>query len=215
MQKKVTISILCLVCFSMLSCVIKPENKSTGLNTSGTVFSAISTRTILASLPQSVFDNTTEGISQQEMDILIQNLESDNWSVTDSRSGQLTIECKHSNSTLRVYAYALDTNAVLITHTVNERAISTETWVYNAGNQTVTRKELLPVVSINDFYAEGDMVADPMSYTANVVVSVRDDGTLVYDVYTWMDESLEMKQNAFTITAVWNGNGFNVERSAL
>ncbi len=199
----------------MLSCITKPENESTGLTTGGAVFSEISMRTILASLPQSVFDNTTEGISQQEMDILIQNLESDNWGVTNSRPGRLTIECKYSNSTLRVYAYALDTNAVLITHTVNERAIFTETWVYNAGNQTVTRKELLPVVSINDFYAEGDMVADPMSYTANVVVTVRDDGTLVYDVFTWMDESLEMKQNAFAITAVWNGNGFNVERSTL
>ena len=87
--------------------------------------------------------------------------------------------------------------------------------VYNAVNQTVTKKELLPLISINDFYAEENMVANPSSYNGNVVVSVRDDGTLIYDLYTWMDESLEMKQIAFTITAVWDGRSFNVERSAL
>ena len=215
MHKKVRLSTLCFASLCFLSCLTRPANESNRLQTGETVFSTIPMGTILVSLPTSIFDNTTEGIDQQEMNILTQNQESDNWKVTESNTGRLTIACKNSNSTLCFYAYALDADAILIAQTFNEQAISTESWLYNSIEQTITRHEILPSVSINDFYSDADMVTNPISYNANVVMSVSDYGTLVYDVHSWMEEDLEMNSLVFSVTATWDGESFNLERSAL
>ncbi len=87
-----------------------------------------------------------------------------------------------------------------------------ETWLYEARDKIISKKQFLPVISINDFYAEADKVAEPQRYSGNGVVILNEDGTLAYDLYTWMESSLENKTKAYDITAVWDGTKFKVTK---
>ena len=172
-------------------------------------------KTILLSLPKSAFDRTTEGISRRELDTLAVNLESDNWKVIDSKQGQLTIECKHPSSLLRIYAYSMGPDTALLTHVINERATFSETWIHKTSNRTTIRKPLLPEVSINDFYSKDDKVADPANYRGNVILEVKDDGTLVYGVYAGMNKNLDGKPVAYAVAAFGDGNRFKLSKKPL
>ena len=91
MRGKATTGILYSVFIIILSSIVIAGDISISSEMGGPVFSEISMKTIFLSLPESVFDNTTGGINQQEMLMLCQNFESDNWNVTYCVPGHLTI----------------------------------------------------------------------------------------------------------------------------
>ncbi len=172
-------------------------------------------KTIIFSLPESAFDDTTEGITREELDSLAQKLESESWKVTDSKLGRVTIKCKYPSSQIQVYAYPMAADTMLLTQVINEKSTVCNTWVHKANTPTAVSKRLLPDVSINEFYSEDGKFANPDAYKGNVILSVQEDGVVVYSVSSWMNKDLDEKPKAYAITAVWDGSKFRLNKKRL
>lgn len=165
------------------------------------------------------FKDTTNGITDEELKTLTQNQESEHWKITDSRPGRITAKSHNGESTVIVQFYPIENapkeevGVYRLNHTTNGGAVST------SGLQLSSKPaKFLPgvtVVSNNDFYAEVDKVADPLKYRGNVVTQLHDDGSLSYDVATWMDDELAKKRKAYDITATWDGRHFKIKRVKL
>jgi len=171
-------------------------------------------RTIFSSLPASIFDHTTEGISKEEMSVLSYGLDSKNWKVSAINSNQLSVQCKHPSSTLRLFTYPMGENRAVVIYTDNGGSSDIQTWTFNSSNKTVSKRQLLPKVSINDFYAKSEKLENPQRYNGNIIVTLEIDGTLVYEINSWMDERLGQKVISYDLSAVWDGQRFTLKKSA-
>jgi hypothetical protein len=170
-------------------------------------------------LKKRMFNDTTDGISDEELEILNQKKESANWTITDSRLGRITAKSKNAESVVSVQRYPIQSGseseiAVFeFIHTTNLQAVRTTGMRLSSELADSFPEE--PAVSINDFFAEGDKVANPEKYRGNVVTLLRPDGTLSYDISTKMEKELAKKRKAYDITALWDGRGFRMFKNPL
>ncbi len=176
---------------------------------------SVSIRSILKVIPVKAFEFTSDGITHEELKMLTHKLESPNWKVILGGENHLSIEAKQPSAQISMHSYSIGANAVVVCHTINERASSMETWLYDSASRTVSKKQFLPVVSINDFYAKSDKVAEPQKYISNVTTSIDKNGTLTYDLSTWMEPALINKKKVNIIAATWDGEKFKKKVSPV
>ena len=105
-------------------------------------------------------------------------------------------------------------NRAVVIYTDNGGSSDIQTWTFNSSNKTVSKRQLLPKVSINDFYAKSEKLENPQRYNGNIIVTLEIDGTLVYEINSWMDERLGQKVISYDLSAVWDGQRFTLKKSA-
>lgn len=176
-----------------------------------------SVKGVLEALPARHFaDAGAEGMAAGELESLLADGESQNWIIVAQEPRRLVIKPKHNNeTTLELHTYDKGEDTVVLLETSHLRSLQTETWIYDSADKRVTQVDLLPEVPVTEFYSEADGRTIPEGYDANVMKTVRDDGTVDYGVWTFMEKPFEKIRPAFKVVAVWKGDRFEIRKTAV
>lgn len=166
--------------------------------------------------PISLFDNTTEGISLEEMNDLVNKGESATWQISYKSEQKITITCKYPFSEISLFLlHHNDGGAVLISYTVNEQVSTVETWKKNDHN-ILEKIDLVPITFANDFFFEQNQFDEISKYDGNVYYFVAIESmTIKAGLNIWNEKVFENTEVDYDISFTWNGTTFDVVKTNL
>ena len=170
----------------------------------------------LSIAPVSLFDNTSEGISSEEIDDLVKKDESVNWKVSFENNEKLTISCKHPFSRVTLFFLTKkDNTLILVSYTENEQTTIIETW--EKSNSNILKKiNVLPSIRAKDFFFKENQFKDISEYNSNVyyyldmetlTIKVGFNIGMIKHEYFTEDKGVD-----YNISLKWNGIGFDVQK---
>ena len=172
---------------------------------------SIEMKTLFSLSPLSIFDSTTEGISDSEKEELIKKGESATWKIIEENKTKLTIHCKNPSSqvTLRFLKNKDNSDGVLFAAIENEQNTNLLSWKYSDDNKTLQETNILKKYSANDFVSKEDKLPD--SYHPVLHYLFIDDQTIEVSLHTWMEKEFENRDIINRIFLKWNGESFDEE----
>lgn len=163
--------------------------------------------------PVSLFDNTTEGISKEEIQDLVREGESATWKVSSMTTEKLVITCKYPFSQVTI-AKIGDDRSIIVAFTENEQSKNLEIW--ERKEDVLQRTDLLPKVSAKEFFFTKNQFNGLSDYDSNVYFYLSANSSLVKaGLNTWMDAALKDKNPDFDISLKWNGDAFTIEKHPI
>lgn len=172
----------------------------------------------LAQLPASIFDNTAEGMSEQNKQQLLTRGKVDGWKITQQTDKSFVVSDTDSGqSTVQLMVYAAPPGQLIAVHTQNGQNTNLDFWRYTAASQQLTQVGLspsfFPKITGDDFLAAEEKLPD--AYRATMTYTMNEDGTIDVEPYTWMESVFEERTLLYTIQLTWNGKKFQVEKSPI
>lgn len=166
--------------------------------------------------PTSLFDYTSEGISEEEKINLINNGESESWNITYKGDDKIIIICKFLYSELTLFPLTRpDNTTILGSYTINEQASSIHTWE-QINDTTLQQINLLPTVYAKDFFMKEDQIPQLEKYDGNVYYYLDSEAMLIKaGLNTWMEPELEKMKMDYSIYLKWNGAKFEINRLSI
>ena len=163
-------------------------------------------------LPDEAFDYTSSGLTKSEREILIKEGEYETWNLTEKSNTWLKITESFDQS-VTIQLLSSQKEHVIITYTEYAQSSNLETWSYNADTDSLFKAELLPDVSINEFFSEDDSISEPERFKGNISFHMDDKGIIDVLPYTWMTKELEDKEIIYDIRIEWTDNKFVIKKS--
>lgn len=169
-------------------------------------------RTILLRMPASIFDNTTEGLSENDRAQLLLTGAAGPFQLQEPGMDFVQVLYSEGEVALRRFPRA-DGGAVIAVATTNGRARSFELWLRSTEKEIPVLwppKLALPQLGMTDFFSE----AQSMPTTAQGLLdfSLRED--LAEIRVTWVGPS-DGPQPDYAVDLIWDGYGFGAVRSAI
>lgn len=169
----------------------------------------------LAIAPISLFDNTTEGISHEEIEHLVSKGESTSWKISFQGDKKMIISCKYPFSEVTLFLLNnSDSSLTLVSYTENERISTLETWKKNNSN-VLEKIDLLPSVYARDFFLEENQFKGISKYNERVYYYLDVETLTIRAGFNiWMLEHFdENKSTDYDISLKWNGTAFKILKS--
>lgn len=171
---------------------------------------------MLGFAPTSLFDNTTEGISAEEIKDLLTKGESAYWLVSKKSDDLIAFTCKQPNSVVTFFQLPHNNKtALLVAYTENEKTSTVEIWERN--EKVIFEKvELLPKVQAKEFFADENQFEELSKYDGHVFYFVDKTLRLIKaGLNTFMENDLETREVDYDISLKWNGEGFDTEKTEI
>ena len=171
----------------------------------------------LSVAPTTLFNNTTEGISSQEINNLVNKGESINWKISFKNNEKLIITCKHPFSQVTLFLLCKTNNAsILVSFTENEEITTIETWTKNNSN-TLEKVNMLPAIIAADFFLKQNQFKNIQQYNNRVYYTLDIETlTIKANFNTWMiahEYFTEDKSADYNIELKWNGIAFKISKT--
>ena len=121
----------------------------------------INIKSLLDWSPISIFDRTTQGISDAEKKALVQKGKAASWEITDETETKLAIKGE-GNDEVKLYFLKNKHNAdgLLAVETTNGNTSAIDLWKYVSQNNGLEKGSPLKKYSANDFVSPADKLPD-------------------------------------------------------
>lgn len=166
-------------------------------------------RELVLRLPATIFDNTTEGLSERDKTPLLLTgyYEPFRW----SESGLDHAEVNYGEGQVDIYRFPeADGGALVAVSTRNVRARSFELWRVDAGGADPTKAPLsqyLPEFESSDFYESA--TSESAAADGLVGIELRPDSG---EIHVRWEVSMDAPEPDFEIDLYWDGHGFGQAR---
>lgn len=167
----------------------------------------ISMRSFLDLSSKSIFDHTTEGISDAEKKNLVQKGASSFWKITEETNTKLVIKGEGDDEVkLYFLPYPDNSDGSLAVQTRNGKTSKIQLWNYFSGDKNLHQRNNLKKYSANAFVSKADQL--PNSYQPQLHYEFIDDQTIEVSLYTWMQKEFENREIINKIFLKWDGADF-------
>jgi len=166
--------------------------------------------------PTAMYDNTTEGISAEEIKDLLTKGESASWLVSTKNDEMIGFTCKYPYSVVTFFQLPHNNKtSLLVAYTENEKMTTVEIWERN--EKVVFEKiELLPAIQAKDFFADEYQFKELSKYDTNVFYFVdKNSRQIKAGLNTFMEKDFETREVDYDISLKWNGEGFDTEKTEI
>lgn len=172
----------------------------------------------LAQLPASIFDNTTQGMSEPAKQQLLEQGKADGWEISQQTNRSIVVSQTDSGqSTVQLIVYAAPPDQLIAVHTQNGQNTTLDFWRYTAASQQLVQVGLspsfFPQITGNDFLAAEEKLPD--ACRATIIYTMNEDGTISVEPYTWMESVFEERTIVYTIQLIWDGKKFQIRKSSI
>ena len=158
--------------------------------------------------PLSVFENTTDGLTSAEKEVLIKDGKSKSWEVTEKTNTRMALNSSSNDAVeLHYFESKNSSGGTLGITTLNGQTSNLQLWKYSNSN---LEKENNPIkISANDFVSEKDKLPD--SFQPQLQYSFMDDEKIEVSLYTWTVNEFEKRKVVNKVFLKWDGEKFTKE----
>lgn len=159
-------------------------------------------------LSSKIFDWTTEGCSNKEIELLKNGKNSEYWKVSSIEETKVVYESDFGIDRLEIKLLEGDSVNYLMTYTENQKLAKIEFWKIE--NDTLFPIDLIPsTLSVNDFFNEKDHINNPKEYIGNINYLMLDKN-IQATLNTWLEPAFENKTVKYNVFLNWNGKQFEI-----
>ena len=170
----------------------------------------ISARSLFALIPPSIFENTSEGLGDDELASLVDDGQTSFWRISDESQNHLVVSATtpvESQVVLHLFSHT-DGGVVAALGSQSGLVCALELWRYDA------KRQLLPMPvpvepSITDLFNNLPSYVDP-----TLMLCLNNDKILVKPVL-WGPDGIVSEKADFEVHYFWNGTNFIKNRTAL
>ena len=164
---------------------------------------------LFSKLPEEAFDATAEGLSSSETEELIYTGKTDFWEVDKKTKTEFEISGGDQSISLQKINTSL--YEMVAVNTQYAQTSTVEIWAYNADEDYLIKKDILPKVSVADFYSKEDALKIPKDYKGSISLYL-DEGKIVASLWTWMESTLENIEIKYAVYLDWADDKFVINR---
>ena len=164
---------------------------------------------LFSKLPEEAFDATAEGLSSSETEELIYTGKTDFWELAKKTKTEFKISGGDQSISLKKINTSL--YEMVAVNTQYAQTSTVEIWAYNADEDYLIKKDILPKVSVTDFYSKEDALKIPKEYKGSISLYL-DEGKIVASLWTWMESTLENIEIKYAVYLDWADDKFVINR---
>lgn len=187
----------CLLLFVLLSCPSPASAQE----------SALTAREAFSALPTSIFENTAEGLEDEDKQRLLEDGQTDFWELAGESRDVIVFRAlpfRDSGVALRLFRDSADGSAVAAIGTLGTELCTVELWRVDASGRTVP-VDVPQEPEIREFFAEGQPVPDDVN--PSVLICLGMGGLRAQPVF-WNATGMLYLPLAHDIGYHWDGHRF-------